>query len=122
VEEAELTMHLCQQDQLPPYDNVALNLPHFRFKGDHRGLHPSLSLQHVKGHQDRTTNFWNLPLEAQLNIHTDKLYGSWSGCNLVMEIQVIFSNPRRRIRTRRGRIDDLHPGKTSNICESKFKY
>jgi hypothetical protein len=35
--------------------------------------HPSLSLQHVKGHQDRTTTFWNLPLEAQLNIQADKL-------------------------------------------------
>jgi hypothetical protein len=35
--------------------------------------HPSLSLQHVKGHQDRTTTFWNLPLESQLNIQADKL-------------------------------------------------
>jgi hypothetical protein len=35
--------------------------------------HPSLTLQHVKDNQDRTTQFWNLPLEAQLNIQAHKL-------------------------------------------------
>jgi hypothetical protein len=70
----------------------------------------------VKGHQDRTTHFWNLPLEAQLNTQADKRatalqekssHGTdggpmipGSGCQLVMENQVIPSNHRRRIRTR----------------------
>jgi hypothetical protein len=79
--------------------------------------HPLLSLQHVKGHQDRTTTFWNLPNEAQLNIQADKLATAFqetsshgtdrgpmipgSGCQLVMENQVIPSNHRRRIGTRR---------------------
>jgi hypothetical protein len=81
--------------------------------------HPSLSLQHVEGHQDHTTTFWNLPLVALLNKQVDKLatafhetsrHGTvrgpmipWSGCQLVMENQVIPSNHRRRIRTRRGK-------------------
>jgi hypothetical protein len=78
--------------------------------------HPSLSLQHVKGHEDRNTKFWNLP---QTNIQADKLATAFqeksshgtdrgptipgSGCQLVMENQVIPSNHRRRIRTRRGK-------------------
>jgi hypothetical protein len=106
----------AQCSQMIPFDRVGtLTCRTFQ-------AHPSLSLQHVKGHQDRATNFWNLPLESQLNIHTDKLYGWWSGCQLVKENQVILSNHRRRIRTRRGKIDDIHPGKTSNICESNLNY
>jgi hypothetical protein len=31
-EELDLIMPLCQQGQLPPYDNVVLNLPHFASK------------------------------------------------------------------------------------------
>jgi hypothetical protein len=81
--------------------------------------HPSVSLQHVKGRQDRTTTFWNLPLEAQLNIQAEKVatalhegpsHGTdrgpmipGSGCPLVIENEVIPSNHRRRIRTRRGK-------------------
>jgi hypothetical protein len=81
--------------------------------------HPSLSLQQVKGHQDRTTTSRNLPLEAPLNIQADKLatafqeessHGknrgpviSGSGCQLVMDNPVIPSSHRRRIRTRRGK-------------------
>jgi hypothetical protein len=73
----------------------------------------------VKGHQDRATNFWNLPLEAQLNIQADKLataiqdtsmHGTdrgpmihGSGCHSVMKNQVLPSNHRRRIRTRCGK-------------------
>jgi hypothetical protein len=72
-----------------------------------------------EGPSDRTTKFWNLPLEAQLNVQADKLATAFqeesshgtdrgpmipgSGCQLVMENQVISSNHRRRNRTRRGK-------------------
>jgi hypothetical protein len=35
--------------------------------------YPSLSSQHVKGQQDRTTNFRDLLLEAKLDMQADKL-------------------------------------------------
>jgi hypothetical protein len=83
--------------------------------------HPSLSLQHVKGRQDHTTHFWN-PLPRKQNsiykqtnsppFQEKSSHGTdrgpmipGSGCQLPVdkENQVIPSNHRRRIRTRRGK-------------------
>ena len=32
----------------------------------------NIALQHVRGHQDRTKSYENLPLQAQLNVDCDK--------------------------------------------------
>ena len=34
---------------------------------------PGLQLQHIKGHQDKNTDFHRLPLLAQLNVEADEL-------------------------------------------------
>jgi hypothetical protein len=80
-------------------------------------LHPSLSIHHVKGQQDRTADLSPLPIPAQL-IQADLLATAFhqtvpsdhdphqmfleTGCQLVIDGQTIPSNHRRRIHSRRG--------------------
>jgi hypothetical protein len=82
-------------------------------------LHPTLSLQHVEGHQDKNSSHSQLPFPAQLNILADTLATSFhplshrvltpgpmipgTGCHLFIEQQTIPSYHRRRIRVIRGR-------------------
>jgi hypothetical protein len=81
-------------------------------------LHPELSLSHVKGHQDKSTDPSELPFQSQLNIQADALATSFqatsnhatakgplipgTGCYLVIERQYLPSHHRRKLRTRRG--------------------
>ena len=69
---------------------------------------PSLTLQHVKGHQDRHLQYNRLPLLAQLNVDADEqatrfqtvhgcfqpdvLHTAWSGVHLVLPIGTITSH------------------------------
>jgi hypothetical protein len=81
-------------------------------------LHPDLSLFHVRGHQDKSTDPSELPFQSQLNIQADALATSFqgtsnhatakgplipgTGCHLVIERQYLPSHHRRKLRTRRG--------------------
>jgi hypothetical protein len=82
------------------------------------GLHPQLSLAHVRGHQDRDSDPHTLPFPAQLNIQANSLATAFqhhtahadesgpmipgTGCHLVIHNRTIHSHHRRRIRIRRG--------------------
>ena len=84
----------------------------------HITINPTLQLQHVKGHQDATTEFDDLPLPAKLNVEADKLAKSFhqvsshvavngplipgTGCHLLIENKHITSHQRRKIREQRG--------------------
>jgi hypothetical protein len=84
----------------------------------HITINPTLQLQHVKGHQDATTEFDDLPLPAKLNVEADKLATSFhqtsihadvqgplipgTGCQLLIDDKAITSHQRRKIRQRRG--------------------
>jgi ribonuclease HI len=84
----------------------------------HFSRHSHLTLQHVRGHQDATTNFRDLPFPAKLNIEADKLATSFqqssdhadvhgpaipgTGCQLIVANKVITSHQRRKIRQQRG--------------------
>jgi hypothetical protein len=75
---------------------------------------PKVILQHVKGHQDRTTPYHRLPLIAQLNVdaddqasryqrehgtfHPDVLHTEWSGVHLILPSGTVTSHYETTLR------------------------
>ena len=75
---------------------------------------PRITLQHIKGHQDRTTDYHRLPLLAQLNVDADELankyqqdHGShqpnvlltqWAGAHLIFPSGTVTSKYEKAIR------------------------
>jgi hypothetical protein len=110
----QLTMSTDRLSQTTPFVQSVIfsgSLPELR-------LHPTLSIQHVKGHQDKITDPSQLYIPALLNIQADSLATALhqvssrdhdphhivpgTGSQLVIENQTIPSKHRRRIRIKRG--------------------